>query len=58
MPIIIAIVAGLGLVGLAKAISTLWQRASIIVQKAKEPPHIDQLDYSLEAVHEVKSEQA
>ncbi|MBM7842039.1 hypothetical protein [Herpetosiphon giganteus] len=58
MPIIIAIVAGLGLVGLAKAISKLWQRASIVVQKAKEPPHSDQLDYSLNDVHEVKSEQS
>ncbi|MCA0353895.1 MAG: hypothetical protein LCH85_18015 [Chloroflexi bacterium] len=57
MPIIIAILGMLGLIGLAKAISKLWQRISVLIQKAKEPPHIDQLDYSINDVHEIKSEQ-
>ena len=57
MPIIIAILGTLGLIGLAKAISKLWQRISVLIQKAKEPPHIDQLDYSINDVHEIKSEQ-
>ncbi|GAA5530458.1 hypothetical protein [Herpetosiphon gulosus] len=57
MPIIIAIFGMFGLIGLAKVISKLWQRVSVLIQKAKEPPHIDQLDYSLEDLHEIKSEQ-
>ncbi|WP_287045194.1 hypothetical protein [Herpetosiphon sp.] len=58
MPIIIAILGMLGLITLFKAISTLWQRVRIIIQKAKEPPHIDQLDYSINDVQEIKSEQS
>lgn len=57
MPIIIAILGMLGLIGLVKAISKLWQRVSVLIQKAKEPPHIDQLDYSINDVYEIKSEQ-
>ncbi len=56
MPIIIALLAAIGLIGLAKAISKLWQRVSVLIQKAKEPPHVDQLDYSINDVHEIKSE--